>query len=85
MHIAAELLDEIEEAVCQLLLMLERHHHPVGLVGAVERSLQLGSIVVVHHLLRDLRHLVGSSNGATHEHRLRHHGRCHEHVARVGV
>ena len=65
--------------------MGERHHLPVGLVHAVERSLTPGLSSILCHLFRQVSHLVGSHDSPTHIQRLRQQNGARPDVACVGA
>ena len=84
-HIAIKLLDQLQIALCQLFLVVERNHLPVGLVYLIKCGLTTNIGGVLCHLGIDIGHLVGSDDSATHKHRLRHHDGTCKHVAGIGV
>ena len=65
--------------------MTQRHHLPIGLVDAVERSLSLSLSRVGSQLFASIGHLVHRNDGTSHEDRLRQHDGTCKHVARVSI
>ena len=67
MDILIQLLDKGEITLCQLFLVMERYHLPVGHVDMIERRLTTGIERVLGHLLGDISHLVEGDDTTTHE------------------
>ena len=67
MDIRVQFLDQVEIALCQLLLVMERHHLPVGHINMVERSLTSGIERILCYSFIDISHLVEGDDTTTHE------------------
>ena len=83
MYILVELFHQVAVAGGKFLLLLERNHHPVSLVYAVEGLLGLHVEVVVGDLLPDVGYLVGCGDGTTHIDRLAEHDASCPHIAGI--
>ena len=68
MNIAVELLYQLQIALSQLLLVVERYHLPVGLVNLIESGMTTGIHLVLSHLGVDISNLVKRHNATTHKH-----------------
>ena len=75
----------MEEALGQLLFVVERHHLPVGTVNVVERGLAAHLGGVGSHLLLQVGHFVHGHDAAAHEQRLCEQDGARPGVARVGI
>ena len=85
MHIAMQFLQKVEIPFSQLLLMLQRHHKPIGLIGGINGCLTNSFCRVTLQILVDVGHLVHSNNGTTHENRLHHHHRTSKEITGIGI
>ena len=84
-HVGIEFPNQFEVTLCELPLMMERHHLPVGLVDAIEGSLAACIHRVLRHILGDVGHLVHGDDASAHEDGLRQHDGAGEEMTGVRI